>query len=417
MRRVGGKWTILILLTLGIFLAQGARQIFNSVLPLVADDFAASGVTDTQLGLIGSAFALTFGLCLPFAGVVSDFLSRKRMIVCGVLLFSIGILCAGFTTGIVLLVLTYGVVNGIGQSMLPPANSSLIGQLHVRTRGTAFAVYQTGIYVGTIVLSCASGWLAVRGSGGWRTPFLVFGAIGLVWAFVLAVFLHDTKPEEIKGKDEKGESEEGRPSVREAVLAMLGKPTAVLLMLALGFYFYALYGFKTWLPMYMVKVFPGVSVESAAFHGVFWFYIGAFLGVVTGGRLSDRLYAVRRSVRIEMNILGLVLTVPFLLGMAYAPTFVLCVVASGLFGFATGLYDSNLYASLMEVVDPRYRAAAVGMFGCGGCVLGALGPGMLGWVSTHFTMRTGFATLAFAAFAGVLILLFARCVTLRRDCV
>lgn len=117
---------------------------------------------------------------------------------------------------------------------------------------------------------------------------------------------------------------------------MFGKPTAVLLMLELGFYFYALYGVKTWLPMYMVKVFPGVSVESAAFHGVFWFYLGAFLGVVTGGRLSDRLYSVRRFVRIEMNILGLVLTVPFLLGMAYAPTFILCAVASGLFGFATG---------------------------------------------------------------------------------
>lgn len=415
MRRTGSKWTILTLLTLGIFLAQGARQIFNSVLPLVADDFAASGVTDTQLGLICSAFALTFGLCLPFTGVVSDFLSRKRMIVCGVLLFSLGILCVGFTTGIVLLILAYGIVNGIGQSMLPPANSSLIGQLHVKTRGTAFAVYQTGIYVGTIALSCASGWLAVRGSGGWRTPFVVFGAIGLVWALVLAVFLHDTKPEKVKGKNDEMKSQEGGPTVREAVLAMLAKPTAVLLMLVLGFYFYALYGFKTWLPMYMVKVFPGVSVESAAFHGVFWFCLGALLGVVAGGRFSDRLYAARRSVRVEMNLLGLVLAVPFLLGMAYAPTFVLCVVASGLFGFATGLYDSNLYASLMEVVNPRCRAAAVGMFGCGGCILGALGPGMLGWVSAHFTIRTGFATLAVAAFAGALILLFARCVTLRRD--
>ena len=44
------------------------------------------------------------------------------------------------------------------------------------------------------------------------------------------------------------------------------------------------------------------------------------------------------------------------------------------FGFATGVYDSNLYASLLDVVSPRYRAAAVGIFGCGGNVLDALGP-------------------------------------------
>ena len=68
-------------------------------------------------------------------------------------------------------------------------------------------------------------------------------------------------------------------------------------------------------------------------------------------------------------------------------------------------------------MKPRYRAAAVGLFGCGGCVLGALGPGMLGWMSVHFSMRTGFASLAVSALAGATVILFARLVTFRRDCV
>lgn len=116
-----------------------------------------------------------------------------------------------------------------------------------------------------------------------------------------------------------------------------------------------------------------------------------------------------------MNVLGLVLAIPLLAAMAYAPSFVVCIAASGLFGFATGVYDSNLYASLLEVVKPRYRAAAVGLFGCGGCVLGALGPGMLGWMSANFSMRTGFASLAVSAAIGAVVIFVARYVTFERD--
>ena len=415
MKRIDYKWVMLALVSSAYFLAQGTRQIYNSVLPQIKEDFLAYGVTDTQLGIVGSAFALAFGLAIPFAGLAADFFRRKWMIVAGMAIFSLGILVSGFASGLGMLVVAYGVINAAGQSLMPPANSSLIGQLHVETRGTAFSIYQMCIYVGTVVCSCAAGWFASLGAGGWRKAFVIFGLIGLAWAVLLVWKLRDTPPEnEVKGEGEQGKA---KASVKEAVLAMVGKPTALLLMLGLGFYFYALYGFKTWLPMFLVKSYPGVTIQSAAFHGVFWFYLGAMAGVMCGGRLSDRLCPHRRAIRIEMNILGLVLAVPLLFAMAYAPTFALCVVASGVFGFATGVYDSNLYASLLEVVKPRYRAAAVGLFGCGGCVLGALGPGMLGWMSVHFSMRTGFASLAVSALAGATVILFARLVTFRRDCV
>ena len=271
------------------------------------------------------------------------------------------------------------------------------------------------IYVGTVVCSCAAGWLASLGEGGWRKAFVLFGLIGFVWVILLVWKLRDTPLESEAKVEGEGEQRNAKASVKEAVLAMIGKPTALMLMLGLGFYFYALYGFKTWLPMFLVKTYPGVTIQSAAFHGVFWFYLGAMVGVMFGGRFSDRVYSRRREIRIEMNILGLVLAIPLLLGMAYAPTFSVCVAASGAFGFATGIYDSNLYASLLEVVKPRYRAAAVGIFGCGGCVLGALGPGMLGWMSANFSMRTGFASLAVSAAIGAVVILVARCVTFERD--
>ena len=404
------KWILLALLSATYFLAQGARQIFNAVLPQIKADFAGAGITDAQLGLVGSAFALVFGIAIPFGGVLADFFSRKWMIVVGTLLFAVGIFSSGLATGVVLLVVAYGVVNAAGQALLPPSNSSLIGQFHVETRATAFSIYQIVFYVGIVVCSCVSGWLSGLGEGGWRKAFFLFGAISAVWALALAFFLRDAP-------QVKGNGEVDKVSVREALGAFLCKPSALLLMAGLGFYFYAKYGFNTWIINYLQREFPSMTAASASFHGVFWFYLGAVAGVFAGGRVSDR-FAValgRPQARFDVNAVGLALCIPGLLLSAFAPTAALCIAGTALFGFATGVYDSNIYASLFEVVKPRYRAAAVGVFGCGGSIIGASGPAVLGWMNAHFSMSTGIASLSVFALAGAVVICVARVFFFERD--
>ena len=188
------KWMLLALLSAMYFLAQGSRQIFNAVLPQIKMDFAGAGITDVQLGFVGSAFTLVFGLTIPFGGVLADFFSRKWMVVVGSMLFAIGIFTSGFASGVGLIVLAYGVVNAAGQALLPPSNSSLIGQFHVETRATAFSIYQIVFYVGIVVCSYVSGWLSGLGAGGWRKAFFLFGAISAAWAIVLALSMRDTLP-------------------------------------------------------------------------------------------------------------------------------------------------------------------------------------------------------------------------------
>ena len=401
------KWILLALLSATYFLAQGTRQIFNAVLPQIKADFAGAGMSDAQLGFVGSMFTLVFGLAIPFGGVLADFFSRKWMIVIGTLLFSVGIFTSGLASGVGLLVVSYGVVNAAGQALLPPSNSSLIGQFHIKTRATAFSIYQIVFYVGIVVCSCVSGWLSGLGAGGWRKAFFLFGAISAAWAVVLAFIMRDT-PQVVRGAEDKA-------SVREALGAVLRKPSALLLMAGLGFYFYAKYGFNTWIVAYLQRAFPSITPASAAFHAVFWFYLGAAIGVFAGGRVSDRFAASRPQVRFDVNIAGLALCVPGLLLSAFAPAASLCIVGSALFGFATGIYDSNIYASLFEVVKPRYRAAAVGVFGCGGSIIGASGPAVLGWMNSHFSMSAGIASLSAFALAGAIAIGLARLFFFEKD--
>lgn len=401
------RWILLALLAATYFLAQGTRQIFNTVLPQIRVDFAGVGIDDAQLGLVGSAFTLVFGLAIPFGGVLADMFSRKWMIVIGTLFFAAGIFTSGIASGVGLLVVAYGVVNAAGQALLPPSNSSLIGQFHVETRATAFSIYQIVFYVGIVVCSCVSGWLSGLGAGGWRKAFFLFGTVSAAWAVALAFLLRDAP--------HPGSGEAAKASVREALGAVLRKPSALMLMAGLGFYFYVKYGFNTWIINYLQREFPSMTAASASFHGVFWFYLGAVVGVFAGGRVSDRLAASRPQVRFDVNAAGLALCVPGLLLSAFAPTAALCVVGTALFGFATGVYDSNIYASLFEVVKPRYRAAAVGVFGCGGSVIGASGPAVLGWMNAHFSMSSGIASLSAFALAGAAVIGVARVFFFERD--
>ena len=189
------KWVVLALVSIAYFLAQGTRLIYSAVLPQIKETFAASGVTDTQLGLVSSVFTWVFGMAMPFAGLTADLFNRKRVLVFGSFLFAFGIFASGFAAGLGMLFISYGIVNSIGQSLMPPCNTSLISQYHDETRGTAFSIYQTAIYMGIVICSVVSGYLAQLSDGGWRYAFWIFGAIAFLWAVVILftwmLFLRD----------------------------------------------------------------------------------------------------------------------------------------------------------------------------------------------------------------------------------
>ena len=179
------KWIALAILCVTYFLQQGTRQIYNATLPQIKADFLAGGVSDVQLGVIGSVFSLVYGVVVPFAGVAADLFGRKRIVVLALLLFSTGICASGFAGGLGMLLAMYGVLAAVGQCMFPSPATSLIAQLHPKTRATALSIFQGSLYLGIVACSCAAGWLGGLGEGGWRKAFwtllpsvmAVFGAI------------------------------------------------------------------------------------------------------------------------------------------------------------------------------------------------------------------------------------------------
>ena len=403
------KWVMLGLLAVTYFLMHASRQVFNASLPQIKVDLAGHGATDAQLGLSRTIFLFAYGCMVPFAGIAADFFRRKWVIVLGTLFFSVSVFFTGFADSMLMLFIMYGFMNGIGQCMIPGAASSLIAQYHTETRSTALSIYQSALYVGVLVSSVAAGWLGGSSSSGWRISFWAFGGVAVAWVFVLAAVLRNTPA--LKVHDE-----EVKPRFGDALAAFCSKPSAWLLTFAFGMLVFGSNCFRTWMPAFLQGQKEwGLAPGSAAFHAVFWFYLGSFIGIALGARVSDRLSSRRRGIRLTIMAIGLALSAPTMAGMVLVPTLWLSCVMMFFFGLGSGFFDSNLYAGLFDVVAPRYRSAAMGFYLSGEFFIGCPATAVLGWVGHNYSLQSGMAIFGGTYALGALAIFAARAFFFKRD--
>ncbi|WP_298647536.1 MFS transporter [uncultured Proteiniphilum sp.] len=382
-RLIPYKWELIIILWVAYFLNQGDRQIFNVVIPLIKADFM---LDDVQIGLVATLFTLAYGILVPVAGFAGDLFRRKWIIFFSLLVFSIGTLFTGFSGGIVLLIVFRSITTGGGEAFYYPAATSLIGQFHKKTRAMAMSIHQTSLYVGIV----ASGFIAgyIGENYGWRMAFLSFGLVGILWAFVVFWRVKDTP----MPKDELNENEE-KPSFTEIIKAVFSRKTVYFLSLAFGCMCFVNVGYLTWMPTYLHEGF-NMSLSAAGLHSTLYHFLFAFFGVMLGARISDRLALKRKQIRMEIEIIGLLLGAPFIYWIGLADSKLWCYVAMGLFGVFRGIYDSNLFAALFDVIEPRYRASSMGIMLAFAFIVGALAPVILGQIKTVANLETGIMLLA-----------------------
>ena len=403
------KWVALGLLWVAFFLQQGTRQLFGPSVPSI---MSATGADKVAVGAVGTVFAMVYAVCVPFAGITADIFRRKWMVTLGVGIFCLGIFVSGFVATVGLLTLTYGILNGAGQSFYYPSATSLVSQLHRESRATAISILQLGLYIGIIGCGTLAGFCASKGADGWRWPFWVFGGIGLAWTLVLVFCLRDTRPVVAPGRSA------DKPSILEALKAVFSKPSAICTIVGLAMMIYVDIGFKNWMPTYLQETFRDANpslAKWAGLHAVLWHYVGAIVGVLLGSRIGDRLVKGRPGIRLELGVAGLALSIPFIVGMSVAGSFALCWAAMLGFGVVRGVYDSNFMASFFDVVNPRYHASGVGIMMCAAFFLGSVSSTTTPVIKNGYGWTWALGSFALVYLVGALVILLARVCFLRRD--
>jgi predicted MFS family arabinose efflux permease len=391
------RWLVIALFWFAYFLNQADRQVLFSVFPLIQTEF---GLDNTKLGLMGSVFFWVYAVMVPIAGSLGDALSRKKIIVFALLVWSASTFGSGLVTGFALLV-AMRAVTGFGEAFYYPSATSIITDYHdQRTRATAMSVHQTAVYVGIVASGAIAGWIGQR--FGWRPAFLSFGGIGLLFAFVLYAWLREPQ---------RGQTEAVATSslnLLERIIESFRRPSAIALAFAfLGMNFVNA-AFQTWTPTWLYRKF-GFTLAEAGFHATFYHYVGAFLGVLLGGKLADAYSMRSRLSRPLIQAVGLLCGAPIIWLLYRADSRGFVFVALGLFGFFRGLYDSNLFASLYEVVRPEARATATGLMLCVAFFGGGSSSVIVGWLSQRAGLGEALALTSLAyVLAGAALLLMCR---------
>lgn len=397
------KWEIIFLLWVAYFLNQADRQVFNTVLPHIQEFL---GATDATMGLISTCFNIFFACTVPFAGYFADRLSRSKIIIFSVALFSVATMFTGYASTVVLMILMRSIATGVGEAIFGPTYPAIIAEYHDgSTRARAMSIHQTAYYIGVI----ASGFLAglIADKMGWQYSFLIFGAAGVLFTFVLILRLRDKSPAQQKTET----SQSAKPSFFEAMAAIFKVPTAVCMIFGFTSLIFVLTGYLTWMPKCLMETF-NLSAASAGFNSMFWTHAAAFVGVLVAGSLSDKLAASKGGGknRLILQAGGLLLAAPCIVLMGLSKEIWVVYAALAGFGFFRAFFDANTYSILYDVISERYHSsssAVLQMFGFG---MGSLAPLILGLMSPKLGLSGGIATLSVIwVVAGVVLLVAKFC--------
>jgi len=358
------------------------RQILFSVFPAVKADLHLS---DTQLGLLASAFMWVYLSVAPVFGVLADRRSRPRLMGLGVGTWSLATALSGMVRSYGQLLFGRALV-GVGEasygSVAPAMLSDAFEPAH---RGRALAVFSMAIPVGSALGYLLGG--LFEQAFGWRAAFFIVGIPGMWLAWTVGR-LSDVA---------RGGTGQAALTPRPAAvprladyLELLKTKSYLLNCLAMTGMTFAVGGLAAWVPTYLVRV-RGMGLAEANLVFGLLTLVSGLGGTMAGGWLGDRLLPRLPTAYFLVSGVGLVLSVPCAAAVILLDDRTWVLVAIFLAEVFIFLNTGPLNAIVANVSRSEVRATAyaVNIF-----VIHALGdaisPTIVGMVSDRIGLSAAF---------------------------
>ncbi|MEU2040787.1 MFS transporter [Nocardia niwae] len=186
-RRLHPAWLVAGIGFIALLGAAGFRSVPSVLMDPLHDEFGWSH------GTIGTAVSLNlllYGLISPFAAALMDRFGIRRVVACALLLVAAGSGLTVFMSRPWHLVLTWGLLVGIGVgSMSMPFVATITGRWFVRQRGLVTGVLTAAGATGQLIfLPVVS---ALAQAHGWRLPSLIVAGAALAVAPLVLLFIRD----------------------------------------------------------------------------------------------------------------------------------------------------------------------------------------------------------------------------------
>lgn len=355
------------------------RQLLSILAKPIQDDL---GVTDGQLGRIGGLyFALFYCVLAIPVGWIADRTNRAKLLSIACAVWSAATIACGLSANYAQLAAARMAV-GVGEAGgVPPSYAIISDYFPPGQRGTALGIYNFGPPIG-MALGVAFG-ASIAAAYNWRSAFVVLGAVGIVAALVVWVFVREPERGALDGPAAQAAAAEP-VKFWPACRSFFANPVLSRLSLATGVTQIVTYAILNFTTLFLMRE-KGMTLQEVAIYYSLLIGIAVSAGMFVSGKLIDRFAPRNKAAYGYLPAAALAVSIPFFAGFVWSPGWPLALVFLLVPTFFNYFYLSPAVTLVQEEVRPQERVLAGALLLLVMNLIGlGLGPTYLGAVSDAF---------------------------------
>jgi ACS family hexuronate transporter-like MFS transporter len=398
------RWLIVAWLTVSTILNLIDRQTLSILAPFLRDKFSLSQQSYSH---VVTAFLISYTVMYAVGGRIVDRVGERIAMTACILWWSVWTMLTSLAQG----AWSLGGIRfllGIGEPVNYPAALRATTRWFPKAeRGLPIAIFSSGSAVGNVIAPPLVAGLTL--AFGWRSAFILPGALGLLWAVVWLWMYRvpqeypQISPEELAGL-EGGNAAAGNVAAPQRWVDLLKERNVLALVLARLVSDPVWYFYLFWIPEYLKRE-RGFSLADIGLYAWMPFVAGA-LGGIAGGMASDKLihmglkpaWARTRVLYVSAAIAPL----GMLTGKAHSAS--LAIVLIAVMAFVVYSWFINTAALIPDLFSEKVVGSVLGLMGTAGSGGAVLFSTLVGFLLTHYSYTVVFALAGSMHLAASLIL-------------
>ncbi|OON42086.1 MFS transporter [Izhakiella australiensis] len=402
------RWTMVFMLFMAGVISYLDRAALSVAAPLLTKDLH---LDPAELGIVFSSFFVGYSLFCFVGGQMSDRFGPKKVLLAAMLVWSLFCTLTAGVAGILSL-LVVRVVFGMGEGPYATCTNKIIfAWFTPQKRTSAIGLANAGQQVGGAIAGPLVGLIAV--AWGWRVPFIIIGALGLVWLIVWHFSAADSpRQHPLLAHQPPEENLAAEPNTPVPAGYSLGhylrRPTVLATSFAFFAYAYILYFFLSWFPSYLMME-RHMSLANMSWANIVPWVFGA-AGVMLGGIACDALYRkLKRGILAHKIVIIASMLISAccvaLAGQAYSIAMAIALMSGA--AFFTNLTLSTYWGIISETVEPGRLGGVGGFMHLVANTAGIIAPSLTGFlVKATGTFQSAFLISGAVALLGALAVAF-----------
>lgn len=407
----GFRWKIAFLIFLISFVAYMDRVNLSVATPVIMQEF---GFTKIDMGFIQTCFFAGYALMQVPGGMLAEKWGLRRTGAFAILWWSVFTALTALAKGKI----SFAAVRllfGVGEGpVFPSLGAATFKWFNNHEKGKASSSILLGTFFGPVVGPAVT--VSLMAVLGWHAVFLIFGAVGVVLAWVWHKYAVDNPVDSPYVNElEAAHINAGRSaSTIKKTVAPWGQFLRSTQFWAVGIQFmvvdYIMYVFLAWLPLYLTEM-HGLSLKAMGVWASFpWIALMAMVFVagyisdkMANGRNSERQYTMRTitaMIGVAVCSLGLYIA-------AHTPDAVMNIfwmsVSLGALGFSMSASWSTVIS-----LGGKYTGSVSGWMNLWGNIGGVLAPIVTAYFVTNYGWNEAFIATSLFGIVAIIAWLFVK---------